>query len=232
MVSSVSFAHEFPQTSRSPSHVSSKPLCSCSVTQSCPTLCSSMDCSPPGSSVHGIFQARILEWVSISFSRWSSWARDPTHVSCISCISRKILYHEGSPSKPLAESLKQKQFQLHFRTSWQALLNETFWCNHLGQNPEISIIFKAYQETLVGHEQLNGHEQTPGDSERQGSLACCKESDITWRLNNKQQQSRHLYLARVKKLWVKGFLNVLFSCYKLSQNIFIFVPWKCSFFKE
>ena len=39
------------------------------VTQSCLTLCDPMDCSPPGSSVHGIFQARILEWVAISFSR-------------------------------------------------------------------------------------------------------------------------------------------------------------------
>ena len=42
------------------------------VTQSCPTFCDPMDCSPPGSSVHGIFQARILEWVAISFSRGSS----------------------------------------------------------------------------------------------------------------------------------------------------------------
>ena len=42
------------------------------VAQSCPTLCNSMDCSLPGSSVHGIFQARILEWVAISFSRGSS----------------------------------------------------------------------------------------------------------------------------------------------------------------
>ena len=42
-----------------------------------------MSCSPPGSSVHGIFQARILEWVAISFSRGSSWPRDQTQVSCI-----------------------------------------------------------------------------------------------------------------------------------------------------
>ena len=40
----------------------------CVCAQSCPTLCDSMDCSPPGSSVHGILQARILEWVAISFS--------------------------------------------------------------------------------------------------------------------------------------------------------------------
>ena len=54
-----------------------------SVAQSCPTLCDPMDCSPPGSLVHGIFQAWILEWVAISFSRGSSRPRDQTWVSCI-----------------------------------------------------------------------------------------------------------------------------------------------------
>ena len=44
--------------------------------QSCLTLCNLTDCSPPGSSVHGIFQARILEWVAIPFSRGTSWLRD------------------------------------------------------------------------------------------------------------------------------------------------------------
>ena len=53
------------------------------VAQSCPTLCDPMNCSPPGSSIHGIFQARILEWVTISFSRRSSWPRDWTEVSRI-----------------------------------------------------------------------------------------------------------------------------------------------------
>ena len=50
------------------------------VSQSCPTLCDPMDCSLPGSSIHGIFQARILEWVTISFSRRSSQLRDWTWV--------------------------------------------------------------------------------------------------------------------------------------------------------
>ena len=55
------------------------------VTQSCPTLCDPMDCSPPGSLVHGIFQAWILEWVAISFSRGSSQPRDRTQVSRVVC---------------------------------------------------------------------------------------------------------------------------------------------------
>ena len=53
------------------------------VAQLCPTLCDPMDCSLPGSSVRGVFQARILEWVSISFSRRSSHPRVRTQVSCI-----------------------------------------------------------------------------------------------------------------------------------------------------
>ena len=52
------------------------------VAQLCPTLCNPMDCSPPGSSVPEIFQARILEWVAISFSRGSSQPRDRTQASC------------------------------------------------------------------------------------------------------------------------------------------------------
>ena len=53
------------------------------VAQLCPTLCDPMDCSPTDSSIHGISQARILEWVAISFSRESSCARDRTWVSWI-----------------------------------------------------------------------------------------------------------------------------------------------------
>ena len=52
------------------------------VAQSCPTLCDPMVCSPPGSSVHGILQARILEWVAMPSSRGSSWVKDQTRVSC------------------------------------------------------------------------------------------------------------------------------------------------------
>ena len=49
----------------------------------CPTLCNPMDYSLPGSSVHGILQARMLEWVAISLSRGSSWPGDWTHISCL-----------------------------------------------------------------------------------------------------------------------------------------------------
>ena len=70
----------------------------CVCAQLCPTFCDLMDSGPPGFSIHGIFQATALEWVAIFYSRWSSWPRDQTHVSCVSCMW--ILYHchLGSPS--------------------------------------------------------------------------------------------------------------------------------------
>ena len=62
-------------------------------TQSCPALCDPVDCSPPGSSVQEILQARILEWVAMPSSRGSSEPRSWICVSYISCIGRQILYH-------------------------------------------------------------------------------------------------------------------------------------------
>ena len=66
--------------------------------QSCPTLCHPTDCSPPGTSVHRILQARILKWVVIPFSRGSSWPRNQT---CVSYIGRWILYHWTTREAPL-----------------------------------------------------------------------------------------------------------------------------------
>ena len=69
--------------------------------QSCLTFCDHMSCSSPGSSVHGIIQARILEWFAISSSRGPSKPRDWTQVSYVSCISRQILYHWATKDAPL-----------------------------------------------------------------------------------------------------------------------------------
>ena len=76
-------SHSWAWVSRSPDFNTWKGEKSVLVAQSCPTLCNPMDCSPPGSSVHGIFQARILEWVAIRFSRESSQPRDRSPVSRI-----------------------------------------------------------------------------------------------------------------------------------------------------
>ena len=71
--------------------------CCCLVTKSCPTLRDPMNCSLPGSSIHGISQARILEWVAIFFSRGSSWPRDWIHISC---FGRQNLYHWATCRSP------------------------------------------------------------------------------------------------------------------------------------
>ena len=67
------------------------------VTQLRPTLGDHMDCSPPGSSVHGIFKARILEWIAIPFSTGCSWPRDQAHVSH---TGRQILYYCATQEGP------------------------------------------------------------------------------------------------------------------------------------
>ena len=67
----------------------------CLRAQLCLTLSDPLGCSPPGS-VHGTSQAGILEWVAISFSRGSSWPRDGTWISHVSCIGRWIIYHRAT----------------------------------------------------------------------------------------------------------------------------------------
>ena len=65
----------------------------CAPAQSSLTVCNPMDCSSPGSSVHGIFPTRILEWVAMPSSRGSAQPRDWTHVSCVSCIAGGFFTH-------------------------------------------------------------------------------------------------------------------------------------------
>ena len=83
---------------------------SCSVAQSCPIFCTPMNCNPPGSSVHGISQARMLEQFAISYSRGSSLPRNWT---CVSCIGRSILYYSAAWEVPC----------------WFCLLN--LWSSHI-----------------------------------------------------------------------------------------------------
>ena len=71
--------------------------------QLCLTLCDLMNCSPPGSSVHGILQARILEWVAFSSSRESFRPRDWIHISWISCTGKQILSPLSHLESPLRE---------------------------------------------------------------------------------------------------------------------------------
>ena len=76
------------------------------ISQSCPTLCNPVDCSPPSSSVHGILQARIVEWIAISFSRgiFPTWGLNPGLPHC-----RQTLYCLEPPEKPSMKVLHTKK---------------------------------------------------------------------------------------------------------------------------
>ena len=90
------------------------------VAQSCPTLCNPVDCSLPSSSVHGIFQARILEWVAIFFSRRSSWPKDWTLVSHI--VGRRFTVWATRGSLKDYDLQKQEKWMKKQRQKWQGLI--------------------------------------------------------------------------------------------------------------
>ena len=92
---------------------------------SCVWLCDPMDCSQPGSSVHGIFHARILEWVAISSSRGCSWPRDETSVSGLPCIGRQLLFTTEPTRKPTLVPRNPQNYLLGY-VLWQ-----TWWSPYL-----------------------------------------------------------------------------------------------------
>ena len=78
--------------------------------QSCPTLCDPVDCSPPGSSVHGILQDRVLEWVAMPSSRGSSWPRNGTWGSYASCIVKMGSLPLVPTGKPIDQLYLSKKY--------------------------------------------------------------------------------------------------------------------------
>ena len=96
------------------------------IAQSSSTLCDPMDCSPSGSSLYGILQVRMLEWVAIPFSRGSCWPRDGTLVSCIAGRfftiwgTRKAQkYSEGGTKYTLSPLLLNTQVEISLTIEWQ-----------------------------------------------------------------------------------------------------------------
>ena len=87
------------------------------VAQSCLTLCDPVDCKLPVSSVHGIFQARILEQVAISFSRGSSWPRDGTGISCGLALASRFFTAE--PPGKSSDSLQSHGLYSPWNSSGQ-----------------------------------------------------------------------------------------------------------------
>ena len=101
--------------------------------------CNPMDCSPPGSSVHGIFQARILEWVAVSSSRGSSLNKDRTQVSCVSFIGRQILHHYATfTTTPILHEQQNKEVKLNSSLCYLAAAWSR-WLNLINQNQDNSM---------------------------------------------------------------------------------------------
>ena len=86
--------------------------------QSCLTLCNPVDCSPPGSSVHGILQARILEQVAISFCRGSSQPRDGSGVSWVSCITGRFFTTVPPGEACQVAKLSSSKLSRHQNQDW------------------------------------------------------------------------------------------------------------------
>ena len=111
--------------------------CACARAQSCPTLYDPTDCSQPGSSVHGILQARILEWVAISYSKEFSQPRDGTRISYISCTDRQILYQLLPPGeiKTLLNILKYYTIHIikSMRRYWYTMISRANPIPHKAQ---------------------------------------------------------------------------------------------------
>ena len=111
------------------------------------TLCDAMDYSPPGSSVHGILLAWILEWVAIPSSRESSQPRDQTHISYVSCTGRWVLYHSATweaLTPPLDYCFKKKKNKTTLSNP-PGLINNSFW----GQEPTVSPFVWQSNKTIL-----------------------------------------------------------------------------------
>ena len=139
----------------------------CSVTQSCLTLCNAMHCSPPGSSVHGILQARILQWAAMLSSRGSFQPRDQTQVSCL------LHWQAGSlPLGPSGKPLPTKRLILSksFLPCWKRDV-EQWGVQNLPQMPtglpgKVKAIYCVHPSII----------NIQGPSQRRTGLACVAES--------------------------------------------------------
>ena len=148
-----------------------------SVTQLCPTLCDPMDCSPPGSSVHGVLQARILEWVAISFSRGSSWPRDWTWVSRIAGRFFNHLSHQEAPITSLRGSNK---INSHMNSS-------QIFKNKLKKKPTMD--YSRVCMCMLSHAQPSGL-QPPGSS----ALGISQAKLIPWQTDQFESKTTEIWL--------------------------------------
>ena len=112
------------------------------------TLIRPMDCSSPGSSVHGILQARILEWAVVSYSTGSSQPRDLTHLSYVSCIGSWALYHEchliGQPVR-LSPAIRDCHCRSYNNNLFSSITDG--WTDH--KNESVKKVYSVVMPSIV-----------------------------------------------------------------------------------
>ena len=116
------------------------------VTQSCSTLCDPVDCSPPGSSIHGILQARILELVAISFSKGSSWPRDRTQVSRIA--GRRFNLWATRDQADLMDTCNTRTERMWFSLTWAYWEVTVYKIDFVHGNRKLKMIMWAFSLKL------------------------------------------------------------------------------------
>ena len=195
--------------------------CMCAQSlQLCVTHCNPMDCSPPGSSVHGILQARIPEWVAMLSSKGFDWFPPPRTWCFWTVVLEKILEspldcREIKPVHPKGNQswifIGRTDIEAETPILWPPDVKNWF----IGKDPDAGKYWRQEEkgmteDKVVGwHDWLNGHEfeQALGDDEGQGSLECyspwgCKELDTTeWTMN---------YLQGI--FWTQDLLNPCLLC--------------------
>ena len=110
-------------------------------------LCDPTDCIPPGSSVHGILQAKILEWVAMPSSRESSWPRDWTRIACVSCTEADFLWvqsHLGSPYTGILWNSKKK---VHYIVQQDRWTQKLCWVKEVKQTNRTQCMFPFIGKT-------------------------------------------------------------------------------------
>ena len=175
-------------------------MCVCKSLQSCVTLCDPVDCSPSGFSVHGILQARILQWVAMTSSRGSSWPRDWTCVSCDSSIA-------GGFFTTATGSLSRGPANANLMKSWcvSEVRNRESGSTHVKvlinfARRRICEEWKDQFETLTKKTHaVKIRSQTPSDRLSRIRLACVLESVASSCALGQGRGSKHLSLEKNAK---------------------------------
>ena len=137
------------------------------VTHSYATLCDPMDCRPPGSSVHGILPARILEWVAVPFSRGSSW---PRNWSQVSCIAGRFF----TTASAIRQNLPIKPHKLHTHLRVLSHFSRVQLCNPKDHSPPGSFVYGILQARTLEWVAISSFRGSspPRDGTRVSSTSC------------------------------------------------------------